>query len=59
MKRLYQVGRFAWLAVILGLAFYIYWAVDKIVGSHAFAVILIFFFLIFSAFAGAPGIARI
>ena len=57
MKRLYQIGRFAWLAVILGFAFYIYWAVDKIVGSHAFGVMLIFFFLIFAFGAGAPGIS--
>lgn len=55
MKRIYQVGRILWLVAVLGVMGWIYYAADKIVGSHWFAAVLVAIFAFFAFFAGAPG----
>ena len=55
MKRVYQVGKVLWLMVVLAMMGWIYYAADKIVGSHWFAAGLVVIFAMFAFGAGAPG----
>ena len=56
MKWLHDICRIVWFLMVAGLAAFIFWATDKIVGSHAFSGGLTLILLFAAYGAGAPGV---